>query len=74
LAEEVRWGWVVSAAARESGWIFQGIAPASDGGKKVPERRSFRDQEPHRLAVVRAIPWSGCVPAEPASVSPGRTQ
>src|SRR5271155_3888420 len=25
----------------------------------------------HRHTVGRVIPWSGCVPAEPASVSPG---
>jgi hypothetical protein len=25
-----------------------------------------------RHTVVRAIPWSGCSPAEPASVSPGK--
>jgi hypothetical protein len=25
-----------------------------------------------RHTLVRVIPWSGCVPAEPASVSPGK--
>ena len=46
-------------------------APASDEAKKAPEHRVLQGQQPHRLAVGRAIPWSGCVPAEPASVSPG---
>ncbi len=48
------------------------MPPASDGEDKAPERRPPRGPEDHRPAVGRVIPWSGCVPAEPASVSPGK--
>jgi hypothetical protein len=45
-------------------------------GRKVLFRKCglLVGRQPHRLAVGRAIPWSGCVPAEPASVSPGEAR
>ena len=58
-----------------SGWIFGGIARVSDGGKRSPATEVTEDRfcGAHRATVGRVIPWSGCVPAEPASVSPGET-
>lgn len=51
---------------------FRGMAPVSDGGKRGPlaHQRGARGPEPsahHRPG----YPSSGCVPAEPDSVSPG---
>ena len=45
----------------------------SDGGKRSPATEVTEDRwcGAHRATVGRVIPWSGCVPAEPASVSPG---
>src|SRR3954447_16588356 len=42
-------------------------------GEDAPGARvaSPGDKMAFRRTVGRAIPWSGCVPAEPASVSPG---
>lgn len=57
-----------------SSWIFGGMALVSDGGKRAPIH--LRGWGPllgfHRHTVGRVIPWSGCVPAEPASVSPSK--
>jgi len=45
----------------------------SDGEKRSPATEVVEDRwyGAHRATVGRVIPWSGCVPAEPASVSPG---
>ena len=45
----------------------------SDGEKRSPATEVVEDRcgAAHRATVGRVIPWSGCVPAEPASVSPG---
>jgi hypothetical protein len=41
------------------------------GKKRAPRRaKPLGAAECHRHTVGRAIPWSGCVSAEPASVSP----
>src|SRR5438477_8614878 len=52
--------------------VFGGIAPASDGGKRLPEECL---REPAPSARRRpGYPLAGCTPAEPASVSPGVTK
>ena len=54
-------------------WIFPGMARVSERSEKAPEAgdASLGVERAFRHTVVRAIPWSGCVPAEPASVSLG---
>src|SRR5215211_1436459 len=55
------------------GWIFQGMTGVSERGAHSPEAgdASLGAKMAFRRTVGRVIPWSGCVPAEPASVSPG---
>ncbi len=51
---------------------FPGMRSGVRWDRAAPARPS-RDRAAarHRRAVDRVIPWSGCVPAEPAAVSPG---
>src|SRR5262245_42742940 len=50
------------------------MAPVTDGGKGEPAPGWVRApvKEYLRYTVGRVIPWSGCAPAEPAAVWPGR--
>jgi hypothetical protein len=59
------------AVASSEGGVSQGIRSGVRRAGRAPGCHSTRGAWRHRRALGRAIPRSGCAPAEPASVSPG---